>query len=323
MKDLINKIVEKTDFDEEEVEEKIKEKVEEFSGLVSDDGAVHLVAKELDVELPKVESKSLKVKNIIPGMRKVNLKAKVVDIGDINQFEKDDGDEGTVQNIIIGDETGTVPLVLWNEQTELSDKLDDGEAIAIKDAFSRKGLRGRTELRINNSSKVKRIDSEAIPEVKQGNISGNHSKVNLLGIKDEGQRYEITGTIVQIYTRNPFFQVCPECEKKVNEDEGKWVCDDHGEVEPKYALVLSGIVDDGFSNIRCVFFRNVARKLINIDDKKLSEDIVEEKAKEALGQEIKIKGRASYNDYFNRIELMANEVKFPNVKKLIKIKNQN
>lgn len=323
MKDLINKIVEKTDFDEEEVEEKIKEKVEEFSGLVSDDGAVHLVAKELDVELPKVESKSLKVKNIIPGMRKVNLKAKVVDIGDINQFEKDDGDEGTVQNIIIGDETGTVPLVLWNEQTELSDKLDDGEAIAIKDAFSRKGLRGRTELRINNSSKVKRIDSEAIPEVKQGNISGNHSKVNLLGIKDEGQRYEITGTIVQIYTRNPFFQVCPECEKKVNEDEGKWVCDDHGEVEPKYALVLSGIVDDGFSNIRCVFFRNVARKLINIDDKKLSEDIVEEKAKEALGQEIKIKGRASYNDYFNRIELMANEVKFPDVKKLIKIKNQN
>mgnify|MGYP002761548008 CR=1 FL=1 len=70
--ELIDKIVEETDLDEEEVKENIDEKMEEFEGLVSEEGAIHLVAKEAGVQLEKAGDQALKVENVVPDMRKVS-----------------------------------------------------------------------------------------------------------------------------------------------------------------------------------------------------------------------------------------------------------
>ncbi|MFB6115353.1 MAG: DUF2240 family protein, partial [Candidatus Nanohalobium sp.] len=145
---IIDKIVEETELEEDEVKENVEEKMGEFEGLVSEEGAVHLVAKEHGVAIAEQGEEDLKVENIVPEMRKVRLKARVVDISDVNTFERDDDEEdGKVQNIVLGDETGTIRVTLWDEQTEIAEKIDEGDVIEISGAYTVEDNQGNAELR--------------------------------------------------------------------------------------------------------------------------------------------------------------------------------
>ncbi|PSH02206.1 MAG: hypothetical protein BRC26_01745, partial [Nanohaloarchaea archaeon QH_8_44_6] len=93
VEDIIAKIVEETELEEDELRENIEEKMEEFEGLVSEEGAVHLVAKEHGVQIAEQGDGELKIENVVPEMRKVHIKARVVDISDVNTFERDDDEE--------------------------------------------------------------------------------------------------------------------------------------------------------------------------------------------------------------------------------------
>ncbi|MFB6174834.1 MAG: DUF2240 family protein [Candidatus Nanohalobium sp.] len=309
VEDIIAKIVDETELEEDEVKEEIEEKMEEFEGLVSEEGAVHLVAKENGVAVAEGGDQELKVENIVPEMRKVRLKARVVDISDVNTFERDDDEEdGKVQNIVLGDETGTIRVTLWDEQTEIAEKIDEDDVIEISGAYTVEDNQGNAELRLGDEVQVKMADEDDIGEVKNPNEA---QEASISSVSDEGATYRIKGMIMNVYTSNPFYSTCPECGTSVREnDDGDFVCDEHGEVEPNKALAISAVVDDGTDSIRTVFFRDQARELLEIDEEEETEgdiDAVEEGAEKATGKEVEIEGRTRYNDYFGRIEIIANQ----------------
>lgn len=308
---IIAKIVEETELDEDEIEEQVEEKMEEFEGLVSEEGAIHLVAKDAGVQIAEAGDQDLKVENIVPDMRKVTIKARIVSISDVNTFDRDDGDEGKVQNMVLGDDTGTIRLTLWDEQTEIAEKVSEGDAIKIGGAYTVEDDRGNAELRLGDEAQVKMADEDEVPEVETRG-SGDTSKADIREIVSENASYEITGMVMEVYTSNPFYKVDPESGDTVREDDdGNYVTDDGDEVdEPESRLAISCVVDDGTDNIRVVLFRDQARKLLGIDEETEKEgdgDTVEDSAKEVIGKQIKVEGRARYNDYFGTIELLGNE----------------
>lgn len=308
IEDIIAKIVDETELEEEDVRDKLEEKMEEFEGLVSEEGAVHLVAKEHGVQIAEQGDGELKVENIVPEMRKVKIKARVVDIGDINTFERDeDEEEGKVQNLVLGDGTGTIRVTLWDEQTEIAEKIDEDDVIEISGAYSVEDNQGNAELRLGDEVQVKMAEDHDIGEVKNPN-EAREASIN--EVSDEGATYTIKGMIMNVYTSNPFYSTCPECDSSVREDDdGDYICEEHGEVEPDNALAISAVVDDGTDSIRTVFFRDQARDLLEIDEgAEIDGDIdaVEEGAEKATGKEVQIEGRTRYNDYFGRIEIIAN-----------------
>ncbi len=307
--DIIEKIVEETELEEDEVKEKVEEKMDEFEGLVSEEGAVHLVAKEHGVPVGEGGGEDLKVENIVPEMRKVKLKARVVNIGDINTFERDDEEEdGKVQNLTLGDETGTIRVTLWDEQTEIAEKIDEDDVIEISGAYTVEDNQGNAELRLGDEVQVKMADEDDIGEVKDPNEA---VEASINEVSDEGATYRVRGMIMNVYTSNPFYTTCPECGSSVREDDdGNYACDEHGEVEPDKALAISAVIDDGTDSMRTVFFRDQARDLLEIDEEAEVEgdiDAVEEGAEKATGKEVEVEGRTRYNDYFGRIEIIANE----------------
>ena len=266
--ELIDKIVEETDLDEDEVKENIDEKMEEFEGLVSEEGAIHLVAKEAGVQLEKAGDQALKVENVVPDMRKVNMKARVVNISDVNTFERDDDEEeGKVQNLVLGDDTGTIRLTLWDEQTQIADKVDEGDAIGVGGAYTVEDNQGNAELRLGDEAQVKMVDDDEVPEVESQGGGGDTSEVDIREVRSENANYQVEGMVMDIYTSNPFYSTCPDCGETVREnDDGDYVCEDHGEVDPDKALAMSIVVDDGTGNIRAVMFRDRARELLGIDE---------------------------------------------------------
>src|SRR3989338_1785401 len=104
---IIEKIKEKSALTEEEINSRIKQKMEQLSGLISEEGAAHIIANELGIKLFEAVSGKLQIKNILAGMRDVEVTGKVQQIFPINEFQRKDGSPGKVANIIIADETGS------------------------------------------------------------------------------------------------------------------------------------------------------------------------------------------------------------------------
>ena len=311
--DVVEKIVDETEMDEDEVMEKLEDKMEEFSGLVSEEGASHLVAKEHGVNIAEEQNEDLKIDNIVPDMRKVHVGAKVLNISDVNTFERDEDEEdGKVQNLVLGDETGTIRVTLWDEQTEIADKIEEGDGIEIADAYTVEDNQGEAELRLGDDVQVKMLDEDEVPEVDDSN-SMSTKEVSIQEVNQEGNSYRIKGMLMKIYTSNPFYRVHPETGDTVREnDDGEYVTDDGETVEdPEGRLAVSGVIDDGTETIRTVFFGDQARQILEVDEeteKEMDVDTVEEAAEAAAGKELVIEGRTRFNDYFDRLEILCNSM---------------
>jgi ssDNA-binding replication factor A large subunit len=313
---MVERICEHARLEPERVRQLIAEKQDELSGLVSEEGAAYIVARELGLNMIRETRRQLKIKNLVSGLRSVDLVARIVRISEERQFERE-GRKGSVLNLLLGDETGLVRLSLWNEETRLvkEGKLKEGDTVRVTGGWVKSDNRDNPELRIGRGA-IEKVDQEVkLPEMKQ--LEQDFQAVREAPIRDfrEGGQYETRAALVQVFRRNPFFMVCPQCEARIKEREGKFFCDDHGEVEPKPALVLSGIMDDGTGNIRAVFFRELAERMFGKGTSELRE--LADKATDpmsvfdqvqGLGRDFMFTGRVKRNAFTENLEFMASGI---------------
>ncbi len=308
---------------EAEVRKLIEEKQDELSGLVSEEGAAYIIARELGVNLLKAAKRQLKVKNLISGLRSVEIVGRIVRIFEPREWEKE-GKSGVVQNLILGDETGMVRLSLWNEETDLVKigEIKDDDTIRITGGYVKTDNRGNPELRIGKG-KLEKVEEEVtLPDTKEIKRDfGTAHRKSLADLK-EGDFAEVRACLVQVFRRNPVYEVCPTCGVRATEDKGKWTCKEHGEVNPEYRMVIAGVVDDGFGNIRVVFFGEIAEKLLGKNAAELGKLIQDGNEPmaiyedfPALGREFVIKGRVKKNDLTESLEFVANDIEDIDIKK--------
>lgn len=170
---IIDKITEESDLSEEEVMDKINEKIEEYGGLLTEAGAAYSIAKEMGIEEGKPERSSgdqVKIKSLEEGQSNVNLEARVKRVYSTNTFTRDDG-EGNVTNVEIKDDTGESIAVLWNKKP-LLDKIDRNTPIRISNGYVKER---NDELRVNVGSygTVEVLDDSEIPEVSEERVGIN------------------------------------------------------------------------------------------------------------------------------------------------------
>lgn len=307
---VLQKIIEKTNLTNEEVQRKILEKQQELSNLVSKEGAAYIIAKELGIDIFPKTKRNLEIKNIVPKIRNLKLNARVVNIFPAKEFETK-GRKGKVASIILGDSTGTIRLSLWDQQTEIIDKLNPGIGVEVFGGYTRENGIGGVEIRLSNKGGLKILKENDLPKLEKIQTP----KMIRKNIKDlrEGEFSEIRAALVQLFETNFFYEICPECGSRVTK-ENDFKCDQHGKVEPTKAIVLSGVVDDGTGNIRAVFFRNNALRLIGMSmDEILKKQDSFFNDLDVLGKEFIMVGRIRKNKMFNRLEFVANNVKEVNI----------
>jgi len=317
LEEILSEMEKNTKFSRKQLYEKVKNKQEELSGLVSMEGAAHLVARDLGVSILIPDKRELKVKDLVNGMSNISIKGRVIQVSDIREFDRKDGNKGRVCNLIITDGTGEVRVPLWDKQVNMLDegKLHEGDVIQIKNAFARDNVFGGIEVRISKLSRIEKIeDDESIPH----QIVGTRFK--RVPIKDAREgNYEIKGNIVQVFNVNPVFQTCPECRAKVEKMKKGYKCPEHGKVKPENNMIISGIIDDGTASIRSVFFRDQAKIITGLEPEtllKVSQDEAINLVKEnTLGNEIIVRGRIQKNKIFDAMEIIANEVEEIDVEK--------
>ncbi len=93
------------------------------------------------------------IANIAPG-GSYSVQGKVSEIGELREFEREDGTASVVSNLELTDKTGSIRLTLWGEQAYVIEDLDIDSEIQIIDAYAKQGLNEETELSIGNRSRV-------------------------------------------------------------------------------------------------------------------------------------------------------------------------
>ncbi|MFQ6136021.1 MAG: DUF2240 family protein [Candidatus Hydrothermarchaeales archaeon] len=156
--DLISKILDESDLEKEEIKSRIKDKQEELGGLITPEGAAHIVASELGIDLFEGISKTpaLKIENVIPGMSSVDIAGRVLRIFEPREFEREDGTKGKVCSLILADETGTIRVVFWGKDIDLIEKgeIQEGGIIKIMEGYTKENIRGEAEIHIGNRARV-------------------------------------------------------------------------------------------------------------------------------------------------------------------------
>ena len=123
---------------------------------------------------------------------------------------------------------------------------------------------------------------------------------------------ELLGHIVQMLDPR-YYEICPQCGKRARAENGVFRCLNHGEVKPDYGYVLNFDLDDGSDNIRVVAFRQQVDALFQktesdmLDFKENPENFTQLKDS-ILGNLVKISGRVTSNQMFNRNEFIASRI---------------
>ncbi len=290
---VLKKIVE-AGYNEDEIAKKILDKQTELSNLVSKEGAAYIVAKELGLNLIEKTDHKIEIKNIIPGIRALTLTATVSKISPLRTFERD-GKEGKVLNLFLADKTGEIRMSLWDEQIELAKDIKENSVIEISGAYTREDKMSGVEIRLGKDGKIKQVDEEPV-KFEEKIIETNISELK------HGSSCTIRAAVLQMF-EPVFYDVCPQCNKSIKEKK----CTEHGEVEPKKTVVASSVIDDGYGNMRAVFFRDIAEKFIGFKAEELTSS--KPSLTDILGTEFIFTGNVRRNQMFERNEIIINDFK--------------
>lgn len=108
----------------EEFERRVEQKIDECGDLVDEPTAAMMVVGELGREHVKIRGLSAKSSLF-------SFFGKVVDKTEPKEFDRADGEKGWVATLLLGDETGTTRVVLWDEKAGAALDVTAGEVLEV------------------------------------------------------------------------------------------------------------------------------------------------------------------------------------------------
>jgi replication factor A1 len=133
-----------------------------YSGL---EVSVDKAEPDEDVEIDVQPGGASSIDALTMGQSDVNVRGLVLDTESVRTFSRDDGSEGKVANLAIGDETGRIRVTLWDERTGRAEEIAPGTAVEVVDGYVRE-RDGDLELHVGEHGAVEEIDEsvEFTPE---------------------------------------------------------------------------------------------------------------------------------------------------------------
>jgi replication factor A1 len=281
-------------------------------------GATRLEVNPAGVSIGEPRPSCIKIGELEPNMDALEVVGRAMEIAKPREFTRPDGRHGKVASIIIGDQSGTTRVSLWNEQAGRADEIKVGDVLRLTDCYSTLGLFGQPELHLSGHGHVE-INPvvEGLPPVDALEAATPETeRLRISEIEKEGIRVQVRGTVVQVFHRRPVFDTCPNCGRSLGSVDTSLFCEECGKVvTPEHRVVLSFLLDDGSDNIRVVLFGKVAEQLLGMDAKQVFElfkstpDLAEFYNKlNLIGMELVITGTTRQDKYFNQLELRGSEV---------------
>ncbi|MFA5331330.1 MAG: nucleic acid-binding protein [Methanoregula sp.] len=109
---------------QEEFERRVDKKIDDCGDLLDEPTAAMLVVGELGRQ-------HVKVKELSGKSSLFSFFAKVIDKTEPKEFDRKDGEKGWVATLLVGDETGTARIVLWDEKAGAVLEIAPGDVLEV------------------------------------------------------------------------------------------------------------------------------------------------------------------------------------------------
>jgi replication factor A1 len=156
--EIVQKIVDGAGLSHDDLMEKIKRKREDLGGLVTPEGAASIIAKELKIDIGRGELavRTLHIEDLAPEMSKIDIIARVVRVQEPKEFQRKDGETGLRGGLLLGDKTGFIRLVLWDEKAAVlrERQITKGDAVRVHNAYVKMAIDKQPELNLGSRGTI-------------------------------------------------------------------------------------------------------------------------------------------------------------------------
>ncbi len=133
-----------------------------------------------------------KIKELGPGMRNVDVLARVMNTSEVREFKRPSGEIRHVSTLLIKDETGSIRLNLWEDKAIISKQIQLGDVVLVEGAYTRERF-GKVTLNLGRRGILKLNPTVAEAE-KLPPCEGE--KMKIAEVKEEGGPITIEGTMI-------------------------------------------------------------------------------------------------------------------------------
>lgn len=273
-----------------------------------------IVLSDVKLKLPDLPEKGKKVKlsSVSKDSTSLTLEVRVLRVYPSRAYSG-----GTLSSLIIGDDSGIMRAVLWDDQADKADDLSRNDVVVLSNAYGRANMNDEVEVHVGKHGGIKKIDDSKAPTAEDIELKYTPAKT-IAELEPSEERVRISAKIVDLDEERPlFYMTCPSCNGKVQNLGGAWFCDACGDIDPNSNIVVSAVLEDKSGTIRGVYFREMAEKIIGLDAEAAMNLIGETQDEKAPLLEAKKKlkdapadmlGRARYNDYSDQLEFIVDEL---------------
>ena len=175
----------------EEILAAIEKKKAASEGLLTEEAAARLVAAELDVEIKLEEClPTIRLSQLVSGLNDVTVSGRVL-FAYKPRAPACAEREGRMAKLLIGDKTGTVPVVLWDDKAGLAEKAQQAQILKVAHGYVRRSRTGEVEVHVGQRGDVTELSPERgeedVPKVEDfctqvGAISEGDRRVHVKGV---------------------------------------------------------------------------------------------------------------------------------------------
>ena len=176
----------------EELLSMVEHKKQESNGLLSDEGAVRLLAQQLaGLSGQSVNISDLRISSVQAGLSDATISGEIVSLSQLREFQRSDGSVGKLVRVKLRDGSGQITCVLWDSTAEIIEKqqLSNGSQLRLAHGYTRLGLAGELEFHLGSRSSIEILSKT--PATGLASIPRETQESSSAGISPETVRVRI------------------------------------------------------------------------------------------------------------------------------------
>jgi len=143
----------------------IERKRQESHGLLSEEGAVRLLAQQLTgLSGQSTNISDLRISSVQTGLSDATVSGEVQSVSQLREFQRSDGSVGKLVRVRLKDLSGELTCVMWDSHAEIiqKERIAFGSNLRLAHGYTRLGIAGEVEFHLGSRSTIE-VLSKARP----------------------------------------------------------------------------------------------------------------------------------------------------------------
>ncbi len=152
----------------------VDRKKQESHGLLSDEGAIRLLAQQLSAtSFPTLDLKDQRITSVHAGLHDATITGQIISVRDVHEFQRSDGSQGKVLRVTVGDGSGQITCVFWDSMADNASKeaLAPGSQVRLLHGYTKFGMAGEVEFHLGSRASLQILSRTGSSDVSNTNTS--------------------------------------------------------------------------------------------------------------------------------------------------------